>query len=218
MSVVYNTSVVRDGLVLALDAKNIKSYSGGTNWNDVSGNQLNWTIPSSGSYNSSGYMTYINNSSVRSAAPAWYANTTDMTIECIYNPTNPHTGCCETVFGTYWFRFFQIGTGMYAMIGFNNGSGGFTYTHPSFNINLNQWHHCVAMRRNNRYIMWIDGVEVYNTDFGTGLTLYSTSGDWYISTASHSSIDVAVARIYNRGLSDNELRQNFNATRNKYGL
>ena len=39
MAVNYNTSIVTNGLVLALDAANRKSYSGsGTTWTDLSGN------------------------------------------------------------------------------------------------------------------------------------------------------------------------------------
>ena len=219
MSLAAGPSIVTSGLVLDLDARNIRSYPNtGTTWYDRSGNGFDWTLPSSGTYNASGYMGYVNNTSARAAAPSWYANTTDMTIECIYNPSNPYSACCETVFGTYWFRFFQIGTGMYTMIGFNNGAGGSTYQHPVYAINLNQWHHCVGMRRNNNFIIWIDGIEMYNTNWGTGLSFYNNSGTWYLSAAGHPSVNIATARIYNRGLSDSELIQNFNATRSIYGL
>ena len=219
MSIATGPSIVTSGLVLDVDARNVRSYPGsGTTWYDTSGNGLDWTMPSAGLYNSSGYMSYATNSSTRSAAPAWYANTTDLTIECIFNPANPFNGCCETVFGTYWFRFFQIGSSFYTMIGFNNGAGSYTYQHPAFTIGLNQWHHCVGMRRNNRYIIWIDGVEMYNTDWGTGLSFFNNTNDWNLSTNSHPSMIIATARIYNRGLTDAELTQNFNATRSIYGL
>ena len=42
MGIGYNTSVVRDGLVLYLDAANSKSYPGsGTTWFDLTGNNNN---------------------------------------------------------------------------------------------------------------------------------------------------------------------------------
>ena len=217
MSIAAGPSIVTSGLVLDLDAAKPRSYPGsGTAWNDVSSNQLDWTIPSSGTYTPK-YMAYANTQSTRAAAPAWYANTNEMTIECIFNPVNPYAGCCETVFGTYWFRFFQIGVSMYTMIGFNNG-GASTYQHPAYSISLNQWHHCVGMRRSNNFIIWVDGVEMYNTNWGTGMSFWDNSGTWFVGGASHPSINVAVARVYNRGLSDDEIRQNFNATRTIYGL
>ena len=45
MGIAYNTSIVRDGLVLHLDAANKKSYPGsGTVWSDLSGNDRNGTL------------------------------------------------------------------------------------------------------------------------------------------------------------------------------
>ena len=42
MGIVYNTSIIRDGLVLHLDAANVKSYPGsGTTWTDLTGNSYN---------------------------------------------------------------------------------------------------------------------------------------------------------------------------------
>ena len=54
MGIGYNPSVVSDGLVLCLDAGNIKSYPGsGTTWTDIGGNQNNGTFVNGPSYNSS---------------------------------------------------------------------------------------------------------------------------------------------------------------------
>ena len=53
MAVVYNPRIVTDGLVLALDAGNIKSYPGsGTTWNDLIGGNDATIIDSSGVYQS----------------------------------------------------------------------------------------------------------------------------------------------------------------------
>ena len=51
MAVSYNPSIVTDGLVFALDAANAKSYPGsGTSWNDLSGNLNNATIINTPTY------------------------------------------------------------------------------------------------------------------------------------------------------------------------
>ena len=53
MAVDYNPRVVTDGLVLALDAGNTKSYPGsGTAWTDLSGNNHNATLTNGPTYNS----------------------------------------------------------------------------------------------------------------------------------------------------------------------
>ena len=60
----YNPSIVNDGLVMALDAANKKSYPGsGSAWNDLS--QINWngTLTNSGWSYSNDYITIPDNTS-----------------------------------------------------------------------------------------------------------------------------------------------------------
>jgi hypothetical protein len=58
MAIAYNTSIVRDGLVLYLDAANPKSYPGtGTTWFDLSGKGNNATLYNSPVFNSAGYFS-----------------------------------------------------------------------------------------------------------------------------------------------------------------
>jgi hypothetical protein len=53
MGIAYNTSIVKDGLVLYLDAANPKSYSGtGTSWFDLSGNKFHMSLKNGVSFNS----------------------------------------------------------------------------------------------------------------------------------------------------------------------
>ena len=53
MGIAYNSRVVVEGLVLALDAANTKSYPGsGTTWTDLSGNENNGTLVNGVGYNS----------------------------------------------------------------------------------------------------------------------------------------------------------------------
>ena len=54
MGIAYNPRIVTDGLVLALDAGNTKSYPGsGTTWTDLSGNGNNGTLTNGPTYDSS---------------------------------------------------------------------------------------------------------------------------------------------------------------------
>ena len=58
MAVGYNPRIVTDGLVLALDAANTKSYGGsGTTWTDLNGRGNDGTI-SGATYNSDGYFSF----------------------------------------------------------------------------------------------------------------------------------------------------------------
>jgi hypothetical protein len=210
-------AIVTNGLILNLDAGFTPSYpTANTTWYDVSPTGTNTSIPNSNTYSSS-TMNYVYNSSDIGALSS--AGAYDNTMECwFYVPSGgSYEGCCQTIFGTYWFRTFLIGQSLYTMIGFFTGSG-YTYQHPAFTISYNAWHCAVGARRDNRYIIWIDGVEVYNGDFGSGLSLYDAVGYWSISNPSHPNIKVAISRVYNRGLSNSEILQNYNANKSRFGL
>lgn len=231
-------NVVTDGLVLWLDAGNTSSYGNAdtyydcgygcqyyssnpgctncnTQWKDMSGYGNDWGA--TGTFNGT-HFTYNSQSQSRIASSNW-ATTAERTIDIWFYPTSGgiYTGCCETIFGQYWFRFFMIGQSIYTMIGFASG-GSYTYQHPAYTISYDTWHHIVGMRRGNDYIIWIDGVEMYNTTFGSGLNLYDPTGDYYISNNSHSNVKISSAKIYNRGLTNNEIIQNFNSGRQRFGV
>jgi hypothetical protein len=109
----------------------------------------------------------------------------------------------------------MIGQAIYTMIGFSTG-GTYTYQHPAFTISYDTWHHIVGARRGNSYIIWIDGVEMYNGSFGSGLNLYDPTGGYQISDSTHSNIRYGSIRLYNKGLSSAEITQNFNAGRQRF--
>ena len=53
MALAHSPRIVTDGLVLALDAGNAKSYPGsGTAWTDLSGNSNNGTLTNGSTYSS----------------------------------------------------------------------------------------------------------------------------------------------------------------------
>ncbi len=210
--------IVTDGLVLSLDAASPRSYPGsGTIWYDLSGTGANWTVPSD--VFNSGSMNYASDQSSLSPPSAWQT-TTDLTIETWYKPNTGgiYTSCCDTIFGRYDFRFFQIDGSLYTMIGFDDGTGSRVYQHPAYSVSYDMWHHLVGARRDNSYIIWIDGVEMYNNTYGTGLSLYDPTETYYISTTRQTDVEYAACRIYNKGLSDSEILQNFNAQKTRFGL
>jgi hypothetical protein len=59
VSIRYNSSFVREGLVLFLDADNIKSYPGsGSTWFDISGNNNHCTLNNLPTWNAAGYFSF----------------------------------------------------------------------------------------------------------------------------------------------------------------
>ena len=204
-------NIVTDDLVLFIDSSTLTSYPGsGTDILDLSGTGADWTIPSDVFNSTTGVFNYASDQSSKSPPSAWQS-TTDLTVEVLYKPNTGgiYTGCCDTIFGRYDFRFFQIGASLYAMIGFDDGNGTRVYQHPAYTVSYDRWHHVLAIRRDNRYIIWIDGVEKYNTTYGTGLSLWDPSETYYLSSTRHTSVDFAACRVYTKGLSDSEILQNY---------
>jgi hypothetical protein len=74
------------------------------------------------------------------------------------------------------------------------------------------------MRRDGRFIIWLNGEERYNTGYGDDLPLYATAGGFSIGQGRHPDLKIGAARIWDRGLSDDEILQTFNAQKKRYGL
>ena len=56
MAIAYNSKIATDGLLLCLDAANIKSYPGtGNTWFDISGNGRNANIRSGVEFSNNGF-------------------------------------------------------------------------------------------------------------------------------------------------------------------
>jgi hypothetical protein len=221
MSNQYGTAqIVTDGLVLCLDAADGVSYPGsGNTWYDLTGHDDFVTSSGTPTFSSNPdrlvydviYATNVLGASV----PAAWQGDQECTIDMWYYMDTPHTACCDTVFGRSYFRFFQINTNLYTMIGFDDS--GLYYQHPSFVLASDTWHHCVGVRRGDDYIIWIDGVERYNTTFGIGLPLMGSTSQNYYVNMDHADTEFSICRMWNRGLSDAEILLNYNAQRTRFG-
>jgi hypothetical protein len=200
---------------------NYRFFESGTTWRDLTGHD-NFNLSAATSPAASPDRLDLNtiyaSASLGSSPPTAWRGVDECTIETWYYMDSPYGSCCDTIFGRYDFRFFQISGSLYTMIGFHDGSGGRTYQHPAYSVASSTWHHLVGMRRGNDYIIWIDGAQVYNTNWGTGLELYGANNQaWTINTNRHNA-EYSVCRIYNRGLTDAEIKQNYNIGRDKFGV
>ena len=207
---------VEDGLVFSVDSRDIKSNPRtGTTWYDRSpiGAHFSVEAPIVGTST----MNFSNRQSSRVSPTAW-RGTSELTIDTwFYAATGGlHSGCCDTLFGRYDFRFFVINNSLYTMISFNN-AGARYYQHPNLGFNYDEWHHAVGMRRNDKFIIWLDGVERYNGTFGAGKDLYNVGGDFQFAQSRHSNLQIAKARVWDRGLSDAEIEQVYNNDRSYFG-
>jgi len=223
MAIVYNTSIVRDGLALYLDAANIKSYPGsGTAWTDLSGNGRNGTLTLGPTYSS------LNNGSI------------------IFDGTDDFVQCSGSVTATAatfvaWIR--RNGTqGQYDGILVSRGTNVSGMMFQSSNQLAYIWNNAI-----NAYT-WQSGLTIPDLTWCmVAVSVTSTSATAYLcqssgitsatNTVSHTSTvmddiklgqdddggrfftgNIAIAQLYNRALTAAEVTRNFEATRGRYGI
>ena len=223
MALGHGASIVRNGLVLHLDAANKKSYpTTGTAWNDLSGNGRNGTLTNNPSYSS------LNSGSI------------------IFDGTDDFVQCSGSVTATEatflcWIRR-NGDQGGYDGILLSRGSSVTGMMFQSSNQLAYVWNNAI-----NTYT-WNSGLTVPDLTWCmVAVSVTSTSATAYLcqssgitsatNTVSHTSTtlddiklgqddfggrlftgNIAIAQLYNRALTAAEVSQNFEAIRGRYGV
>jgi hypothetical protein len=213
--------VSESGLVLALDAGNTKSYPGsGTTWTDLSGNGNNGTLTNGPTYSSSNGGSIV------------FAGDND----CIVVNSNANILSKIAYTKIAWFYPTSFGTGNNIISGGNSGQHAFWLAGgnklqaghngiwntvvSNTTLSLNTWY-CGAVTYSNTsgWILYLNGVqEVTNVDTTTFngnqeilVGAYGTGSNVFTGRIPYVS-------VYNRVLTASEIRQNYNATKSRYGL
>lgn len=234
MTIHYNPRIVTDGLVLCLDGANAKSYPGsGTTCTDISGNGNNGTFLGSTSYSTDNLGKFVFN------------NDTNDRITC-GNDSSINFGTGSFSY-SLWFRRFSNATTNLRLIskGADNNDPSFAgfaswggnnfvsfVINPSgerigtgnITFNLNEWVnlHCVFLRGDSLKI-FKNGSLVDTTPTTTTGSLSSTKSLYICGAGTNGDAlnwpgEVAIVLLYNRALSQDEVSQNFNATRGRFGV
>jgi hypothetical protein len=225
MGIAYNTSTVRDGLVLHLDAANVKSYPGsGTTWFDISGNNLHWTLFNNPVY-SSGYFRFNGtNQYAQRSTLAQNVDNTSNTFSIWFRPVSTPvtnrpvwTDNCGPELGVWIDQSNNVRTYVYAGSTATNVSNNtwvnitFSYFSPAGNSGLQ--YQFSTYRNGNLIQLNLSGT------VGNGLNdLPMTIAFDPCAAGTYTNIDVSVWQHWNRRLSDQEIQQNFEATRGRYGI
>lgn len=232
MGLGHSPSIVRDGLVLYLDAANPKSYPGsGTTWFDISGNGRNcsWvSTPSVGTDTGVKYFTTLGNRCLGPASNSLgITNTSGYTIFLMVKQLS--------LAGAAAFKFYSpAGRGIFAHATWidNNiyfDQGGCCSSDTRTNTasgGISEWTILVFRRFANsstRSIIKNNSILVTNTATASDINLNSTALDIASSDEYGGNSSVWNARlnsfvVYNRGLSDSEIEKNFNALRGRFGV
>jgi hypothetical protein len=214
----HSPSIVLNGLVLALDAGNTKSYPGsGTTWTDLSGRGNTGTLVNGPTYSSA------NGGSIVFDGTNDYVN-----FSSIFNFT---VGSISV-----WFKTSNAGSSYRALIDKSESWGLFlkdnvliTYDFGNatdrttgLNVATGTWQNVTMTftetvgTPSNNAIIYLNGNPVLTTT-----VKWATFGAFQISAQNGSqnfSGNIAQASVYNRALSAGEVSQNFNALRYRYGI
>jgi len=229
--------IVTDGLILALDAADRNSYPGsGTTWYDVSGNNRHYTLVNGPTWNSGGYFSF-DGSNDYAYGPA--ANTFGLgqehTVEVIMKNTVAST---TTLFN---WRSSAVDREIMAHVPYSNGivyydvgsgTGGATnrinYT-PSPSITNRLAHYIFRCKTTSTPYRQIfeNNISKVNSGANTTDIINLSSNVALIAVFNEANIggsggvwsgNIYSFRMYDRGLTDNEISQNFNAFKSRYNL
>lgn len=224
MAFSYSPRIVTDGLVLYLDAANSRSYvSGSTNWTDLSRSGNNGTLTNSPTFNNSnvgnilfdGTDDYVNIGTqnlgiTRDFTISFWANITKNGVVEIFNK-----GYNIPDYGIYLAK---LTSNKLTLQSFS----------PNMNLETNTIitsgiSNYTAVRINTNCYWYINGVQD-NTQVITSANItQSNLKQWRIG----SNFDVVRPTfggniysfsVYNKGLTQTEVLQNYNATKTRFGL
>lgn len=235
--------IVTDGLVMYLDAANPKSYPGiGVVWNDLSKNGNNGTLINGPTFDSGnggsivfdGMNDYVNlNNSLAnsikntSTVSVWLYRTT------IFNTSN---GFSQAFFNVYkndsnrGLIYFSADVGYGGRIGsllVDNGTiTGRVYTQQNiWNVG---WYNIVATRESLNYKIYVNGVDMPLTVVANNANksyhedpTQTILGAAFFSSLNHYAFIPAYIQqvsIYDKVLNSQEILQNYNATKSRFGL
>ena len=218
MSTIGGPATVTSGLVLELDAGNIKSYqSGSTTWYDKSGNGYNGTLTNGPTFNTGSLGSIVFDGVddyVELNSNSILAGTTPFTIESFYRITGTTNG---EIFGNYgpgytsgnlWFA------GRYG-IWINNS----VY---ATNSPLPLGTYCMTATRNSTgdIKLYINGNlnATGNLPSSIPSNINFRIGSDVNTFAEQLTGNLYTLKVYNRELSSSEVQQNFNATRARFGI
>jgi hypothetical protein len=216
MGLCHNPSIITDGLVLALDSANVRSYSGsGTAWADQISNANNGTLQGSPGFSSlnGGVITF---------------NGTNQYADCGYNSSIYNLTQNLTV--EAWVRWTGAvatsGNGQWIVTNIDIGgttNGGFQLGYiPGTGFYFGTYGNLIDVTYSG-YFIYLNGVSV-----ATNVNLTAGGAASRNLRIAHRERDGASAgyfpgyipsvKIYNVALTASQVQQNFNALRGRFGI
>lgn len=237
--IAYYGNIVRDGLILDLDAAKRDSYPGsGAPWRDIAGGVITGSLVNGPTFNSDNggsivfdgvddYVQLLNSPTYKIQFPltinAWFNVQTLANYGIIIRNDNTSDA--------HWGVNIAIGNSYEISVGYGNGiengpNGRRTYGTSASIININTWYNFTCVLPTNLICNgYLNGSPIsipYLSGTATTLVYGSGGGTLGYRTdvpgVSYYKGNISQIQIYNRTLSAAEVTQNYNALKGRYGL
>jgi hypothetical protein len=220
---ITTSSIVTNGLVLNLDASRLSSYpNSGTTLYDISGSGYSGTLTNGPVFGtaSGGIITFdgTNDYFTISSAISQTMNTIDIWVKVKTTSNSPIIH-----YGTDSFQSTQWSWG-FALYGSAHQFSEAPLGYPASltdTIDLNVWKNFTLVRNDNNNVKLYKNGVLIGTKTGSGTTsIQSAANRLFISKGGsyYGTFDLGPIKIYDRSLNNDEITQNFNATKSRFGL
>jgi hypothetical protein len=237
MALSHNPRLVTDGLVLCLDAANPKSYPGeGNEWYDLSGNNFHMGLKNSPTFNATDRVFELDGSNQYGACDGSVSGSTPATVSNLGveqdNPKTVVAVCQIREIGSTNQGLFDLGdsgsTGRHYCLRLN---GSYTSWRAQF-WSTPDYDFLYDGRNNFTFYNIVYGADQIGRTYGNNAELLGQDGGSFslntagsrpfemgrYTGASYGGFRVQMYIVYNRALSEAEIKQNFNALRGRYGI
>jgi hypothetical protein len=222
-------NIVTDGLVLYLDAANVKSYvSGSTTWNDLSINRRNGILTNGPTFDTANAGS-IAFDGVNDTVNLGTGNTVfplpEISYEFVFKSlgTVPTTGTSPSLLGlTFGVRLLVNSTNLQATFASGSAFNSLS-TSGTNNYRDGNWYYVAVTHNGTNFNIYVNGVlSNSRTSTWLGTTVWPTNG-FNIGRDNNDNFyffrgNIGTFRLYNKALSATEVLQNYNATKTRFGL
>lgn len=232
---VTTKGIVTSGLILNLDSGSKSSYLGsGITWSDLSGNGYDGTLTNGPTYSSSnGGLIVFDGSDdyVVGVHNATLDVTGDMTAECWFKLTSNRSDwvclfskgelTAGRTFGLWIYQVTDPGYFLfqrYEPVGAQYPGASITDT-----VRLDTWYQIVGVSSSTTLQLYLNGSLVATSTYATASSYVSSTVPYNVGTIeqqnaySHAG-EIPISRLYNRALTSEEVKQNFDAIRGRFSI
>ena len=218
MGLIHSPRIVTDGLVLALDAGNTKSYGGsGTTVTDLSSSGNNATLDGA-TYVSGNpdYFEFCGDNDHIDLSSGMFNCNSNFTFSCWVNSDT--TGTVRTIIASPSIGALQIRLETSNQVQIVDSNIVNVGTFSGFTASSYTWYNIVVVRNSNTYSLYVDGEYISNFTSSNTYTYNANMIGLNVSNSEDWDGKISFISCYDIVLTAAEITQNFNALRGRFGV